>query len=191
MHRFAKIGLRTLMAASMFGVMALSTGLALVAMGGSASATVINWIGNGGFSNFDNQEITFSGFQASSLDSVTASGFNVFENHGNAAVVHNMDVRLDGIWTEFWTFTGSSISASITLIVPSPILFSTATVDGIRFGANPIVGQAYHFSSGGPSFNFNTITPLASVPEPATLTLFGLGLLGLGAARRRRTRRAA
>jgi hypothetical protein len=66
----------------------------------------------------------------------------------------------------------------ITLVVPA----------GAAYLVLGILDSYYSDDSGNPSVTVNEITVQSSVPEPATLGLFGIGAVGLFALRRYRSR---
>jgi hypothetical protein len=68
-----------------------------------------------------------------------------------------------------WTLTGTGITAqSFVNSAGWPML--TLTNAGMPFGVTP-----------GGRLNFVALTPVAAIPEPASVALFGLGLLALAA----------
>lgn len=179
-------------ASSKIGLAGALIGLALFAMVGPAPAAVVTWqdegpVTNVNVDNFDSGTITFTPFLASALDAIV-SPTGVYHNHSSSAVNFTLDLRLDNVWTNIWSATGlPGTGAPVSSIAPPAISFATASLDGIRFGAVPVVGQAYHLqfpNSGKTEFHFSTVVPI-----PAALPLFASALAGFGLIgyRRRKT----
>lgn len=94
--------------------------------------------------------------------------FNVFNEEGEAG-----STALIATYGSLFDMTTNS----------NPLTLSYAIGNGADFGAD----GAYIVGSGATTF---AEAPSGDVPEPASLSLVGLGLLGFGAAKRRRTQRA-
>lgn len=178
----------------------LSLTLAVAFIAPQANATPVNWGSSSGSivtdsgipSDFDFGTLTFNtSFVASSIDSITSSSGSFFHGHGSPNTF-NIDVNLNGVWTHVYT---SAIVDNSTpdeiyfngLITPgNEILFTSGVVSGLRIYGTNYVGFAFHsFNNNGTTFNFGNLGG-AGVPAPGALALMGLGLLGLGASRRRK-----
>ena len=96
-----------------------------------------------------------------------------------------MTGRFNSAWTLLFASSGNTASLA-------SVLFSAGVSDvsglyvqwsGLDSGGNPI--DAYNV--GIDKVNFTSAPTVSAAPEPATLSLFATGLIGLGFAARRRS----
>jgi hypothetical protein len=185
---------------SIFAVAALALVLAPV-----AQATPVELVSNGGFETGDLTGWSTSGADLASAWSVGEDGphsgtyfFIGFDNDGVATLSQTLATTIGNTYSfSFWSNTNCASC-------PGNIL-------GYQFGGGPLVTVANFFPWGLTSGSFVATSALTSltfffetdpgtgthriddvsvtgeVPEPATLSLLGLGLLGAVAARRRRS----
>jgi hypothetical protein len=70
-------------------------------------------------------------------------------------------------------------------------VFLGITSDQVLTEIDLTAGSATNEFAGISNFSFGSIAASTGVPEPATLALFGAGIIGLGAMRRRKVRKSA
>jgi len=127
----------------------------------------------------------------------TSAGFSMtggFDYDANTSTYSNMIISLTGIFGPF-NFVDEKCEtcplggSSVGLIDPTVSLYFltdfSVTWGGGRLRAN-FDGGSMSLSEENGRFDGNYSFVVASVPEPGTLALFGIGLLGMGLSRRRK-----
>ena len=129
-------------------------------------------------------DLTFSGF----LDSLDGTGFDYKQNGGGAYDPANQDYWTSGMGTI--TIGGRTYSINPNDPFPGDTVLQFG--DGANALNDAFGGSAwlnmlnpYGYSVGIWDINFN-LTPITSVPAPAGMLLFGLGLFGAAQIRRRK-----
>ena len=169
--------------------------LALAAMafsGGAASASEMfdfqfagnNESGSGTLNAIDNGDGTFTAISGSGTETVNGKT-------GNLALIFNQGGQATSTSpSSFFFFDNQLLPSATPVLSNGGLLFSATTGGEVNLFFDPQLGYLFYseyqqsYQENGPiTFSLNQAT--ADVPEPATWSLFGLGLIGFVAARRR------
>ena len=129
-------------------------------------------------------------------NTVVASHYVFFDPLNLTSVIGyvDFDSAVLGIITSRPKLDASDILANTNAVYNSPSARGLESNDFAGIDGTFDFRINVDFVAGNPGDYIRVLTarsPAADVPEPATLTLFGLGLLGLGVARRRKEKAAA
>ena len=120
----------------------------------ASATTTVDWSGS---NNFDDAQITFSGFQANKLDDIYGSG--LYEGCCRTRTTNfTLQIDLNNHWTTIlqWSITGDSVTHSLGDLVPPAISFTEGWVTGIKLTSDPNGGY------NDPNFtDFNYVTYLS------------------------------
>ena len=114
----------------------------------SQANTTVNWdttvtSNTGSTRSFDTAILTFPGFTSDSLDSMGGGSPSSFHSHSGLTNIF-LDLRLDSVWTQVFTTSTSTGNPLTPISTLPPILFPTATVDGIRWNSAPFNSITFH-----------------------------------------------
>src|SRR5471030_1052939 len=169
--------------------------LALAAMafsGGAASASEMfdfqfagnNESGSGTLNAIDNGDGTFTAISGSGTETVNGKT-------GNLALIFNPgDQGVSTSPSGFFFFDNQLSPSAVAMLSDFGLLFSATTGGEVELFVDPQLGYLFYseyqqsFQENGP-ITFSLSQATADVPEPATWSLFGLGLIGFVAARSR------
>ncbi|WP_281559650.1 PEP-CTERM sorting domain-containing protein [Thalassomonas sp. RHCl1] len=111
------------------------------------------------------------GYMATFDEAITSLSFDFGDFYGN------------GIWVTATTDAGDVISAASSSNAYGFAGFTTdKAFTSVTFQTSGTTGPYWGFDN----FSFNTLSGASEVPEPATIALLGLSLLGLGFGRRKK-----
>ncbi|KGJ96190.1 PEP-CTERM sorting domain-containing protein [Colwellia psychrerythraea] len=132
-------------------------------------------------SNFDRIEFLFA---SEYVDTITLANFSsgaLFHDHGSAQAAVIEILTTSGWMNIFSSAISNNVNISILSLYASPVIFTGTMVTGIRMDVSQHtqVSAAYHGL--GTSWTINTSG--TQVPEPSTLAIFALGILGLASRR--------